>query len=251
MHKPSKETTVLEQLTEMKATIGRETALIKRWMDARVFGKETRDQRVFFLDNFLPDDEFKAVQKLAMDNRDVFFRKNSSVRAGAALGLHELKDSSCSGVVDALVNDSFLQRVRDRSGIDDMKYMPEEDRNQISLLYYAAAGDGIDWHFDGNIYLGQRWAGLYTLFEDTHEENTKLEVEVDGKVVTFNREEVHNTLILLQGDQVKHRVRPMGEGEQRLVVNLLFSPTPEVTNNPILRFYQAMVNYVFYGKTDR
>jgi hypothetical protein len=242
---------VLEQISEMKTAIGREAALIKRWMDARIFNSQSRDQRIFVLDNFLPEEEFKAIQKLAMDNQEVFFRKNSAIRSGAALGLHELRESPCSGVVDALVNESFLQRVRERTGIEDMQYIPAEDRNQISLLFYTAAGDGIDWHFDGNIYLGQRWTTLFTLFENTHDENTKLEAEVDGKVVTFKRKGIENTLVLLQGDQVKHRVRPMAEGEQRLVVNLVLSPTPEVTNNPALRFYQAMVNYVFYGKTNR
>ena len=242
---------MLERISDAKAAIGRETALLKRWVDARILGKETRDQRFFALDNFLPDDEFAALQKLAMDNRDVFFRKNSAVRSGAALGRHELIESSCSGVVDTLVNERVLELVRTRSGITDMQYMPEEDRNQISLLYYAAAGDGIDWHFDGNIYLGQRWAGLYTLFEDTNDVTSKLEIEVDGEVISFDRKDVHNTMILLQGDQIKHRVRSMDENEQRLVVNLLFSPNPELTNNPALRFYQSMVNYVFYGKTDR
>ena len=142
-------------------------------------------------------------------------------------------------------------KVRSETGIGDLHYVTPEDRNQISLLYYAEAGDGIDWHFDGNIYLGQRWAGIFPLFEETADDTTKLELEVDGEVLTFDRKEVHNTLLLFQGDQVKHRVRPMTDGEERLVVNLLFSPTPNMTSNPILRLYQTWVNYMFYGKLDK
>ena len=56
-----------------------------------------------------------------------------------------------------------------------------------------------------------------------------------------------NTLVLFQGDQVRHRVRPMAVGEERVVVSLLLSTNPERTRNPILRLYQAWVNYVFYG----
>lgn len=228
-----------------------ETALLGRWAKARVFNDETRDQRVFVMKNFLPEETFKEIQTIALENRDLFFRKSGFNRAGAALGRHELLDSTCAGVVEGLINDAFLDKVRRESGIEDLHYVTPEDRNQISLLYYAEAGDGIDWHFDGNIYLGQRWAGIFPLFEETNDDTTKLELEVNGDVMTFDRKEVHNTLLLFQGDQVKHRVRPMNDNEERLVVNLLFSPTPDMTSNPMLRLYQTWVNYMFYGKLDK
>jgi hypothetical protein len=236
-------------LEQLKESVGREAALIKRWADARLLGRP-RDQRFFVLPNFLPEDEYLRVRDLGMAGRGEFFRKRSIIRSGAALGLHELLESPCAGVVDALVNSGVLQLVRDRTGLEDMEYVGPADRNQISLLYYADQGDGIDWHFDGNIYLGERWAGIYTLHEESADGTTKLEAEVDGELRTFDCGEMRNTLLLFQGDQVRHRVRPMAAGEERLVVNLLFSPTPVMTRNPVLRFYQSIVNYVFYGKLD-
>ena len=228
-----------------------ESALLGRWAKARIFNDKTRDQRVFAIKNFLPDETFKDLQQLALDNRHLFFRKSGFNRS-----VRRLDDMSFSTVharawLKGLINDAFLAKVRAETGIDDLHYVTAEDRNQISLLYYAEAGDGIDWHFDGNIYLGQRWAGIFPLFEETGDDTTKLELEVNGEVMTFDREEVHNTLLLFQGDQVKHRVRPMNDGEERLVVNLLFSPTPNMTSNPVLRLYQTWVNYMFYGKLDK
>ena len=77
---------------------------------------------------------------------------------------------------------------------------------------------------------------------------SKLEIKPHGKPNCFAKESVLNGLILFQGDQVRHRVRPMQKGEERLVINLLFTTDPTHTKNPLLKGYQALVNYFFYGK---
>ena len=50
--------------------------------------------------------------------------------------------------------------MQSRTGISDLQFVPEVDTNRISLLDYSKEGDGIDWHIDGTIYLGDRWAGI-------------------------------------------------------------------------------------------
>ena len=128
-----------------------------------------------------------------------------------------------------------------------MQYVPEIDTNRLSLLSYNNRGDGIDWHIDGSIYLGDRWAGILTIIEDIKEPNSKLELKPNGQLKTFLVSEMINTLVLFQGDQMLHRARPMLENEERIVVSLLLSTNPTRTRNPILRLYQAWVNYIFYG----
>ena len=119
--------------------------------------------------------------------------------------------------------------------------------NRLSLLSYNNKGDGIDWHIDGTIYLGDRWAGILTIIENINEPTSKLELKPEDELKTFPVSEMVNTLVLFQGDQVPHRARPMLEDEERIVVSLLFSPNPKRTNNLILRLYQGWVNYIFYG----
>ena len=97
-----------------------ESALLGRWAKARIFNDKTRDQRVFAIKNFLPDETFKELQQLALDNRHLFFRKSGFNRSGAALGRHELLDRTCAGVVEGLINDAFLAKVRAETGIDDL-----------------------------------------------------------------------------------------------------------------------------------
>lgn len=223
----------------------KELALIKRWIDFRFLGRP-KDQRVFVLDNFLLEEEFNHIKNIAFKGKEEFFRDKSSFRSGAALGLHELKKSSCALIVETLINPIVLKKVQERTHLHDLKFVSPEDRNQISLLYYHS-GDGIDWHCDGNIYLGQRWAGIYTLHEKTGEKS-KLELEINKKMRTFKS--LSNTLILFQADQIRHRVKTLHQNEERLVVNLLFSPNPIMSKNPIFRLYQSMVNKVFYGKRN-
>ena len=163
------------------------------------------------------------------------------------MGGHELRKSSLLKIADIIDNPKFLQKVQSKTGIANLQFVPEVDTNRLSLLYYKDEGDGIDWHVDGTIYMGDRWAGILTIVEDIKESEAKLELKPNGKPATFPVEKMENTLVLFQGDQVQHRARPMLMDEERIVVSLLFSTNPTRTRNPILRLYQAWVNYIFYG----
>ena len=103
---------MLATIQSFSKTFIQETALLGRWAKARIFNVKTRDQRVFVIKNFLPEETFSDLQALALSNRDLFFRKTGLNRAGAALGRHELLDSSCADVVEGFINDTFLAKVR-------------------------------------------------------------------------------------------------------------------------------------------
>ena len=64
---------------------------------------------------------------------------------------------ACPEVVDALVSAEVLRAAQEQSGITDLSFVPDRDVNQISLLHYRSAGDGIGWHVDGNIL---HWAAM-------------------------------------------------------------------------------------------
>jgi hypothetical protein len=170
------------------------------------------------------------------------------MRSGAAMSSQDLRSGACMALADSLINDSTLARAREALALPELQFIGREDTNQLSLLYYGEAGDGIDWHFDGNIYLGERWAGIFTLQEDTLDDVSKLELKQDGSVRQFPTKLMPNSLALFQGDKMIHRVRGMNEGEERMVVNLLFATNPQTSKNPLLQVYQRTVNYFFYGR---
>ena len=229
------------------SNISKEFALIKRNIRSRRGHFRADKQHYFVLHDILPEKDFQHIRKLLLNNKTLFLRNDSSVRQGSSMGGHELRKSPLSKIADIIDNPKFLQKVQSKTGIANLQFVPEVDTNRLSLLYYKDEGDGIDWHVDGTIYLGDRWAGILTIVEDIKESEAKLELKPNGKPATFPVEKMENTLVLFQGDQVQHRARPMLMDEQRIVVSLLFSTNPTRTRNPILRLYQAWVNYIFYG----
>ena len=229
------------------SNISKEFALIKRNIRSRRGHFRADKQHYFVLHDILPEKDFQHIRELLLNNKTLFLRNDSSVRQGSSMGGHELRKSPLSKIADIIDNPKFLQKVQSKTGIANLQFVPEVDTNRLSLLYYKDEGDGIDWHVDGTIYLGDRWAGILTIVEDIKESEAKLELKPNGKPATFPVDKMENTLVLFQGDQVLHRARPMLMDEQRIVVSLLFSTNPTRTRNPILRLYQAWVNYIFYG----
>ena len=227
--------------------ISKEYALILRNIQSRRGRFRADKQHYFVLHDILPEKDFQHIRELVLKNKTLFLRNDSSVRQGSSMGGHELRKSPLSKIPDIIDNPKFLQKVQSKTGIANLQFVPEVDTNRLSLLYYKDEGDGIDWHVDGTIYMGDRWAGILTIVEDIKESEAKLELKPNGKPATFPVEKMENTLVLFQGDQVQHRARPMLMDEQRIVVSLLFSTNPTRTRNPILRLYQAWVNYIFYG----
>ena len=227
--------------------ISKEFLLIVRNIQSRRGYFQPDKQQYFVLHDILSKKDFEQIRELVINRKSLFIRQDSIIRKGSTIGGHKLRNSPLSKLVDHIDCNEFLENIQIRTGIPEMQFVSEIDTNRLSLLSYNNRGDGIDWHIDGSIYLGDRWAGILTIIEDIKEPNSKLELKPNGKPKTFPVSKMINTLVLFQGDQVLHRARPMMENEERIVVSLLFSPDPTRTINPILRLYQAWVNYIFYG----
>ena len=228
-------------------TLSKEFSLFLRNIQSRRGHFLPDKQQYFVLHDILPTKDFQQIRELLLNKKWLFIRQNSTIRKGSTIGGHELRNSPLRKLVEQIDCNEFLEQVQSRTGIPEMQFVPEADTNRLSLLSYSNEGDGIDWHIDGSIYLGDRWAGILTIVEDIKEHNSKLELKPNGKPVTFSAKKMINTLVLFLGDQVPHRARPIQKDEERIVVSLLFSPNPTRTKNPILRLYQAWVNYIFYG----
>ena len=229
--------------------ISKEFSLILRNIQSRRGQFNPDKQQYFVLPNILQEKDFNQVRELILKKKSLFIRQNSIVRKGGTIGGHELRNSPLRKLAQLIDCKEFLEEVCSRTGILDLQFVPEADTNRLSLLDYSNEGDGIDWHIDGTIYLGDRWAGILTIVEDINESDAKFELKPHGQLKTFPVSKMINTLVLFQGDQVPHRARPMLKDEERMVVSLLFSSNPMRTNNPILRLYQAWVNYIFYGNS--
>ncbi|MBT6178051.1 MAG: hypothetical protein HOI23_12450, partial [Deltaproteobacteria bacterium] len=150
-----------------QSTISKEFSVIKRMVTNRFRTTSVSGSQVRIIENFLPEEEFERLKAVAREEKEKLYRKNSGMRSGAAMSSQDLRAGACAQLAESLINEKTLDSARDSLGLPDLQFIGSEDTNQLSLLYYGEAGDGIDWHFDGNIYLGDRWAGIFTLQEDT------------------------------------------------------------------------------------
>ena len=181
-----------------QSTMNQEFSVLKRMVTNRFRTTSVSGSQVKIIENFLPEEEFERVKAVAREEKENLYRKNSGMRSGAAMSSQDLRAGACEQLAQSLINESTLEQARNTLGIPELQFIGQEDTNQLSLLYYGEPGDGIDWHFDGNIYLGDRWAGIFTLQEDTLDEFSKLELKQDGLVRQFPTKLMPNSLALFQ-----------------------------------------------------
>ena len=221
-------------------------------------GRVSRSAQSWYqITNIFPEALFEEL-RLGLANCPRLTRNEGAWRSGSALDGRRLMAGQCGPLLRYLSGDEFVSRIHAETGLS-LTMVPESDVNRLSLLFYSgdpdreagAAGvpraDGCGWHVDGNIYLGQRWAGILTLEESTFDDVSKLELRPHGLTTTIPQQGLENSLILFQGDHVSHRVRDLVSGEKRFVLSLLMSDNPVMTWNPWLRRYQRRVNRMFYG----
>lgn len=221
-------------------------------------GKVSEDAQTWFqIKDVFPPSLF-AELIVSLEAIPPLTRNEGAWRSGSAIDGRTLMASQSRSPLLYLTSDEFASRVHEETGIM-LSMVPEADVNRLSLLFYSGdpergerasvhvRPDGCGWHVDGNIYLGQRWAGILTLRENTIDIESKLELKPHGVTTLIPRQGLENSLILFQGDHVSHRVRDMVSGEQRVVLSLLMSDNPTMTWNPWLRHYQRRVNRMFYG----
>jgi hypothetical protein len=129
---------------------------------------------------------------------------------------------------------------------------PESDPHAYALYFYTEAGDHIGWHYDTSYYKGRRYtlllgvidqagvsAGLSGQSSDSgntrsaDSSSAKLEyrlhtrnsarVQVDGSVALDP-----GALVFFDGDQLQHRITPLGTNEERVSLTFEYVTNPEM-----------------------
>jgi len=125
-------------------------------------------------------------------------------------------------------------------------HCPDHDLHACALYLYTKKGDHIDFHFDTSYYDGQRYTALLGIvnrsssvleYELFHKKNDK---NIDSGSAAIEP----GTLVFFNGDKLRHRVTPAGDGEERIVLTLEY-----VTNQkmkPTKKFVSNMKDAIAY-----
>ena len=107
---------------------------------------------------------------------------------------------------------------------------PVQDQSSLSVLCYKDAGDHIGWHYDHNFYRGRHFTVLLTLVNRSSNDglsHSQLERQLpDSTAQTIDMPE--GTLIVFEGNRVRHRVTPTAAGDLRVVLSMTYCDDPRI-----------------------
>jgi hypothetical protein len=125
---------------------------------------------------------------------------------------------------------------------------PKNDPHAYALYSYDQEGDHIGFHYDKSYYKGSRYTCLIGLVEESccvleyelFKKNILKETEMHSKQIS------PGSLILFNGDNIRHRVTPASAGDKRVVLTLEY-----LTDRRISRFGyvygQLKDAFVYFG----
>jgi hypothetical protein len=206
--------------------------------------------KVFIIPNFLRPTDFVRIRDIvdSVHTTQGLHRSKNILRNGSSISHHNMGDTYYRDILRIYRGAPILEKIHNETGID-LQFAPKTDPNRLSLLFYVQPKDGIGWHYDGNNYYGNRWAGIYTIINQGKTpyemSSAKFNYILDGQEHSINTQP--NSLVLFQGDKIRHKVDPIKKGEKRIVLSSVFCDVGERTLNPISLVYQSAVNLIFYG----
>lgn len=216
-----------------------------KFLEKKLVNENEKD--IFILNNFLSYDDFTKLQNLLKNIKNKN-RQDNFLRKGSSISHFEMNDE-LSEIKDIFRDPKILVKIKEETGMN-LQLVTRFDSNQISLLFYEKPNDGMDWHYDGSIYHGTRWAGIYTIFNKNRDNeccsSAQFSYKENNETVNINNPE--NSLILFRGDKLEHKVGSIKENELRVVVSLLFCDICQMNMNPIYLVRQLFINFIFYGK---
>lgn len=175
--------------------------------------------------NALTDLVFSAVRMAA--ERLSATRSGFIGRKGGAVPFSRLMQEP---VIPALYrHPQFVRMAQQAAGCrEPLRTIPSSHQHACSLLVYEEAGDSITWHYDRNYYSGKTFTVLLTLENRDASRllpsgNTTCVWEDGGEMCWAT---APNSVVVMQGQHVLHKAKPLGEGERRVVLSMVYSTDP-------------------------
>ncbi len=127
-----------------------------------------------------------------------------------------------------------------------LQVSPADDPHAYALYFYTRPGDHIGWHYDTSYYAGRRYTVLLGVLDQSscrldYELHTR---ETAAHVVTGSVQIPPGGLVFFDGDELRHRISPLGENEKR--VSLTFEYVTDQRMHPWWRLISNFKDAVAY-----
>jgi hypothetical protein len=123
---------------------------------------------------------------------------------------------------------------------------PEADPHAYALYFYTRPGDHIGWHYDTSYYAGRRYTLLFGVIDQS---SCRLDYELHTReagvaVVQGSMQIRPGGLVFFDGDKLRHRITPLGEGEERVSLTFEYVTNPRM--HPGWRLISNMKDAIAY-----
>ena len=147
-------------------------------------------------------------------------------KQGGSVSRHTI--DAQAGLIAELYRSAALIEWLARLAGEPLQLSPPEDPHAYALYYYTRAGDHIGWHYDTSYYAGRRYTLLLGVIDES---SCRLDYEL------YTRERGRTSmrgsvrippggLVFFDGDRLRHRISPLGEGERRVSLTFEYVTDP-------------------------
>ena len=182
-----------------------------------------------FLPQFLPPE---ATARLAAAVAAVESSVNRNYlpghKQGGSVGRHTL-DERAPFIAELYRSCALIEMLEGVAG-ERLQLSPPDDPHAYALYFYTRAGDHIGWHYDTSYYAGRRYTVLFGVIDRSscrldYELHTR---EKDVAVVPGSIQIPPGGLVFFDGDALRHRITPLGEGEMRVSLTFEYVTDPRI-----------------------
>ena len=215
-------------------------------LDVQELRRQFADQGAFlYLPDFLPPE---LTEQLVAAVAAVEAAANRNYlpghKQGGSVSRHTI-DQLAPVIADLYRSPALLDWLGQLSG-ERLQVSPAEDPHAYALYFYTRPGDHIGWHYDTSYYAGRRYTLLLAVIEHSScRFDYELHTREDGGVAVPGSVQIPaGGLVFFDGDAVRHRITPLGEGEVR--VSLTFEYVTDPKMHAWWRFVSNMKDALAY-----
>jgi hypothetical protein len=201
-----------------------------RNIDAKSLRREFLAQGAFvYLEEFLPAEMTRQlIAAVAAVAGSVNRNYLPGHKQGGSVSRHTI-DELAPVIAHLYRSASLMEWLGEVSG-ERLQPSPPADPHAYALYFYTRSGDHIGWHYDTSYYRGRRYTLLLGLIDDS---SCRLDYELHTRepgiaAVPGSVRLAPGGLAFFDGDKLRHRITPLGDGETRVSLTFEYVTDPRM-----------------------
>ncbi len=139
-------------------------------------------------------------------------------KQGGSVSRHTI-DEHAALVADLYRSPTLMGWLEHLAG-ERLQVAPPGDPHAYAFYFYTRRGDHIGWHYDTSYYAGRRYTLLLGVIDES---SCRLDYELHTRerganIAAGSVRLEPGALVFFDGDRLRHRITPLGEGEKRVAL---------------------------------